>query len=93
MQINRIQLLAVCSLNEVTSCSEATELARVYLVSCAEALERFGEEEPFSRLSDITTTYIALAEHCEICSECKELHGELERPRIWWAEQEEPPAE
>jgi len=76
MKINRPKLLSLFQLDGAPSCRESSELARAYIVSCAEALEKFGEEEPADRMNEITVAYTALVEHGDLCDACQGAAGE-----------------
>jgi hypothetical protein len=65
-------LLDVWKMNEIPACDEGMKLARVFLVSCGRALDRLGFEEPADRITEITSTYMALVEHGDGCDTCND---------------------
>jgi hypothetical protein len=42
------------------------------LVSCGEAVDRLGREEPADRLTEVEAAYMAMIEHVDVCDDCKE---------------------
>lgn len=73
MPLSREKLLSLWNLEEVPTCDAGMQLAETFLVSCGEALDRFGEEEPEDRLAQINATYMAMVEHGDLCDKCKEV--------------------
>jgi hypothetical protein len=47
-------------------------LVEAFLVSSGEAIDRFGEEGPEDRLEQITTSYLTMVDHGNICDDCNE---------------------
>jgi hypothetical protein len=67
------KLLALWSTDDFPACDEGMMLAQAYLISCGEAVNRLGTEEPSDRISDIQACYMALVEHGEGCDSCNEV--------------------
>jgi hypothetical protein len=48
-------------------------LAQAFIISCGEAVNKVGTEEPLDRMNDIQACYMALVEHGESCDNCNEV--------------------
>jgi hypothetical protein len=55
------------------ACEEEMMLAKVYLESCGERVNKPGTEEPADRITDITDRYRAMLEHGIDCDGCNEV--------------------
>jgi hypothetical protein len=73
MRLNRDKLLTLWDTEDLPACESGMQLAEAFLLSCAEAVNRFGEEEPADRITEITASYNAMVEHCDLCNHCKEI--------------------
>jgi hypothetical protein len=73
MRLNRDKLLTLWNTEDLPACEGGMKLAEAFLVSCAEAVNRFGEEEPADRITEITASYTAMVEHGDLCDHCKEV--------------------
>lgn len=54
------------------ACEEGMELARAFLISAGEGVNRLGVEEPADRISEITAAYMEMVNHGIDCDNCKE---------------------
>lgn len=66
-------LLALWNIEDMPACPEGMMLARAFLISCGEGVNRLGTEEPADRITDLTACYIALVEHGKDCDNCNEV--------------------
>ena len=73
MRLNRDKLLTLWSTDDLPVCAGGMQLAQDFLLSCAEAVNRFGEEEPADRVTEITASYTAMVEHGDLCDNCKKV--------------------
>ena len=55
------------------ACPEGMMLAKAFLISCGEGVNRLGTEEPADRITDLTNCYMALVEHGEGCDDRQEV--------------------
>jgi hypothetical protein len=67
------KLLALWNTDDFPTCEEGMMLARAFLISCGEGVNRLGTEEPADRITDMTACYMALVEHGEGCDNCNEV--------------------
>ena len=72
MRLNREKLLTMWNADDQPACESGMQLAEAFLLNCAEAINRFGEEEPADRITEITASYTAMVEHGDLCDDCKE---------------------
>jgi hypothetical protein len=72
MHLNREKLLSLWDLEDMPECDAGMQLVEAFLVSCGEAVDRFGEEGPEDRLAQITASYMALVDHGNLCDDCNE---------------------
>jgi hypothetical protein len=72
MHLSREKLLSLWDLEDMPACETGMHLAEAFLLSCGEALDRFGEEEPEGRIAEITASYMAMVDHGDMCDDCKE---------------------
>lgn len=72
MRLNREKLLSLWDLEDMPACDADMQLVEAFLVSCGEAVDRFGEEGPEDRLAQITASYMALVDHGNLCDDCNE---------------------
>ena len=72
MRLNREKLLTLWNTEDLPACESGMQLAEAFLLSCAEGVNSFGEEEPADRLTEITASYTAMVEHGSLCDNCKE---------------------
>ncbi|MDW5266960.1 MULTISPECIES: hypothetical protein [Acidobacteriaceae] len=72
MRLNREKLLNLWDLEDMPACDAGMQLVQAFLLSCGEAVDRFGEEGPEDRLAQITASYMALVDHGNICDDCNE---------------------
>jgi hypothetical protein len=85
MRLNREQLLSLWKPEDMPACEAGMQLVEEFLVSCGEAVDRFGEEGPEDRLAQITEKYTLMVDHGNLCDDCNEAErpqsdGENERP-------------
>jgi hypothetical protein len=66
-------LLALWKTDDMPACPEGMMLARAFLISCGEGVNRLGTEEPSDRITDMTACYMALVEHDDGCDNCHEV--------------------
>jgi hypothetical protein len=66
-------LLALWNTEDMPACPEGMMQAQAFLISCGEAVNRLGTEEPKDRITDLTACYMALVEHGEGCENCNEV--------------------
>ena len=59
---HRKELLALWDLENIPACDEGMELAKVFLESCGEGVDRPGSEEPADRITEIASSYTAMVE-------------------------------
>jgi len=67
------KLLALWNTDDFPACPQGMMLAQTYLISCGEAVNRLGTEEPSDRLNDIQACHMALVEHGASCDSCNEV--------------------
>jgi len=72
MRLDREKLLSLCDLEDMPACDAGIQLVEAFLVSCGEAIDRFGEEGPEDRLAQITASCMAIVDHGNICDDCNE---------------------
>jgi hypothetical protein len=72
MHLSREKLFSLWNLEDMPACDTGMRLAEVFLVSCGEAIRRFGEEDPDNRITEITTSYMAMVDHGNVCDDCNE---------------------
>ena len=72
MRLNREKLLSLWDLEDMPACKAGMQLVEAFLVSCGEAVDRFGEEGPEDRLAQITESYMVMVDHGNLCDDCKE---------------------
>jgi hypothetical protein len=66
-------LLSLWNTEDMPACPEGMMLAKAFLISCGEGVNRLGTEEPADRITDLTNCYMALVEHGEGCDDCQEV--------------------
>jgi hypothetical protein len=54
MRLNREKLLGLWDLEDIPACKAGMQLVEAFLVSCGQAVDRFGEEGPEDRLAQIS---------------------------------------
>lgn len=57
------------------ACDAGMQLVEAFLVSCGEAVDRFGEKGPGDRVAQITESYMMMVDHGNLCDDCKEADG------------------
>jgi hypothetical protein len=72
MRLNREKLLRLWVLEDMPACKAGMHLVEAFLVSCGEAVDRFGEEGPEDRLAQITASYMLMVDHGNLCDDCNE---------------------
>ena len=81
MRLNKEKLLSLWDLEDMPACDAGTKLVEAFLVTCGEAIDRFGEEGPEDRLAQITASYMALVNHGNKCNEAEVTEPDVnERP-------------
>jgi hypothetical protein len=55
------------------------ELAKTFLESCGQGVDRLGIEEPADRITEITASYTTMVEHGSGCENCNEVGSEEDR--------------
>jgi hypothetical protein len=73
-------LLALWELENMPACEVGMQLAKTFLESCGEGVNRLGFEEPADRITEITTAYRALTEHSGDCDDCNEVEPVWHKP-------------
>jgi hypothetical protein len=63
MPIDRNALLALWNLENIPACDVGMELAKAFLESCGQGVDRLGIEELADRITEITASYTAMVEH------------------------------
>jgi hypothetical protein len=63
------------------------ELAKAFLESCDEGVDRLGTEEPADRITQIAASYTAMVEHGSGCEKCNEVEKVVDKKAS-----KEPPA-
>jgi hypothetical protein len=66
-------LLALWELENMPACEAGMKLAKTFLETCGEAVNRLGFEEPGDRITEITTAYTTLTDHSMECDDCNEV--------------------
>jgi hypothetical protein len=79
MPIDRNALLALWKLEDIPACDEGMELARTFLESCGQGVDRLGIEEPADRISQIAASYTAMVEHGSGCEKCNEVEKVVDK--------------
>jgi hypothetical protein len=77
MHIDRNALLALWKLEDIPACDVGMELAKTFLESCGEGVDRLGIEEPADRITEINAAYMALVEHGSTCDKCNEVESHV----------------
>jgi hypothetical protein len=72
MRLRREQLLSLWELEDMPACEAGMKFIEGFLTTCGEAVDRFGEEEPADRLTQIEAAYMEMVEHADTCADCKE---------------------
>jgi hypothetical protein len=72
MRLDREKLLSLWDLEDMPACDAGMQLVEAFLVSCGEAIDRFGEEGPEDRLAQITESYMRMVDHGNLCDDCNE---------------------
>jgi hypothetical protein len=62
MPIHRQELLALWVLENIPCCDVGTELAKTFLETCGEGVDRLGSEEPVDRITRVMAGYRARVE-------------------------------
>jgi len=71
--MDQAALLKLWDLDDLPACDEGMQLARVFLESAGEGVNRFGREEPADRITEMNAAYMALVEHGADCDKCNEV--------------------
>jgi hypothetical protein len=79
MTIDRNTLLALWDLENIPACDVGMKLAKAFLESCGQGVDRLGIEEPADRITEITARYTAMVEHGSGCDNCNEVGSEEDR--------------
>lgn len=72
MTIDYEALLDLWDVRDIPACDEGMRLARSFLITCGEAVNWHGEENPVTRLAAIKADYLAMVEHKRRCEKCNE---------------------
>ena len=72
MRLNREKLLSLWELEDMPMCDAGMRTVEAFLVTCSEAIDRFGEEGPEDRLAQMTESYMTMVDHGNLCDDCKE---------------------
>ena len=72
MRLNREKLLGLWDVEDMPACKAGMQLVEAFLVSCGQAVDRFGEEGPEDRLAEITESYMVMVDHGNLCDDCNE---------------------
>lgn len=65
--------LNLWSTEELPACEAGMELARTFVVTAAEGVDKLGTEEPEDRLAQITQAYMTMVNHGIDCDNCNEV--------------------
>jgi hypothetical protein len=66
-------LLNLWKLEDMPACEEGMELARMFLITAGEGVDKLGTEEPADRITEINAAYMAMVNHGIGCDNCKEV--------------------
>lgn len=72
MRLRREQLLSLWDVEDMPACEAGMKYIEDFLVSCGEAVDRLGREEPADRVTEVEAAYMAMIEHADVCDDCKE---------------------
>jgi hypothetical protein len=72
MPLDPSALLALWDVANIPACDVGLELAKAFLESCGEGVNRLGIEEPGDRIREMNAAYMALVEHSADCPDCNE---------------------
>jgi hypothetical protein len=66
-------LLKLWGVEDLPACPAGLALARTFLISCSQGVNRLGIEEPSDRLTEFRVRYLDMVEHAADCDDCKEM--------------------
>lgn len=72
MRLRREQLLSLWEIEGMPACEAGMKFIEAFLTTCGEAVDRFGEEEPADRITQVEAAYTEMVEHADACAGCRE---------------------